>query len=303
RLKRYEDEKDQDSNNTSKLIDRVTYLRKNRENDVSKVITNIEDSMNVDLCFVLDCTCSMAPHIKAAKEHILKVANYVNNNNSQIKFWVGFCGYRDHGDRDCLQIFDFTNSLERFESYITNKVMTGQGNSDIPEDVLGGLNSAITTMTWSNTTRILIHIGDAPPHGRRFSNIYDRYPNGDPNGLTAESVLKEMRSKNILYYFGKINDSTEIMLGIFREIIGEFPVFDLNATGSDPSILVDKFCMATSSAIFSSVTLTTTLRNPKNVYSLQQKKLEINPLEPDWTTLPEKKGEILCYVPPKTLSE
>ncbi|CAG8487208.1 24614_t:CDS:2, partial [Racocetra persica] len=257
RLKRYEDERDQIS-----------------------TITNVENAMSVDLCFVLDCTLSMIGYIRAARKHILKVANYVNNNNSNIKFWIGFCGYRDHNDRNRLQIFDFTNSLEKFESYISNKVCA-QGGGDIPEDVLGGLNAAITTMTWSNATRILIHIGDAPPHGRRFSNIRgDRYPNGDPNGLTAESVLKEMQSKNILYHFGKINNSTEIMLGIFREIIGEFPVFDLKTTGMNPSTLVDKFCKATCSAIFSSVTLTTTLRNSK-----------------------KKTGEILCYIPPKSLAE
>ncbi|CAG8638746.1 31736_t:CDS:1, partial [Racocetra persica] len=307
RLKRYEDENDQISS-TSTLIDRVTYLRKNREHDVSKAITNVEDSMNVDLCFVLDCTSSMGGHITAAKTHILKVANYVNNNNSNIKFWVGFCGYRDHNDYDRLQIFDFTNSLKKFESYITNKVMA-KGGGDTPEDVLGGLDAAINMMTWSNATRILIHIGDAPPHGRRFTegtnilNKHDSYPNGDPYGLTAESVLKEMQSKNILYHFGLIDESTEVMLEIFSEIIGEFPVFDLMTTGSNPLILVDKFCKATSSAIFSSITLTTTLRNSKSIYDLQRKKLEINPFEPDWTKLSERTGEILCYVPPKTLAE
>ncbi|CAG8577451.1 15465_t:CDS:1 [Cetraspora pellucida] len=307
RLKRYEDENEQISSTTT-LIDRVTYLRKNRENDVSKAIANVEDSMNVDLCFVLDCTSSMLGHIQAAKDHILKVANYVNSNNSNIKFWVGFCGYRDHNDQDRLQIFDFTNSIKKFETYITNKV-EAKGGEDLPEDVLGGLSAAITMMTWSNATRILIHIGDAPPHGRCFTegvnlpNKYDRYPNGDPYGLTAKSVLKEMQSKNILYHFGMINNTTDVMINIFREIIGEFTVFDLKTTGSNPSILVDKFCKATSSAIFSSVTLTTTLRNSKSIHNLQLKKLEINPLEPDWTTLPEKIGEILCYVPPETLNE
>ncbi|CAG8519423.1 32239_t:CDS:2, partial [Racocetra persica] len=131
------------------------------------------------------------------------------------------------------------------------------------------------------------------------NGLPDSYPKGDPRGLTAERVLKKMKSKNILYHFGKINDSTEIMIGIFREIIGEFLVFDLKTTGGDPSILVDQFCKATCSAIFSSVTLTTTLRNSKSIYSLHQ----INLLEPDWITLPERTGKILCYVPPKTLAE
>ncbi|CAG8774690.1 9002_t:CDS:2 [Racocetra persica] len=142
-------------------------------------------------------------------------------------------------------------------------------------------------MTWSNATRVLIHIGDAPPHGRRFYTtkyVYrDNYPDGDPNGLTAENVLKKMQLKNILYYFGKINDSTDVMVNVFREIIGSFP--------------------ATYSSIFSSITLTTTLRNSESIYSLQRKKLQINPNEPDWTAHPEKTGKLLCYIPPKTLAE
>ncbi|KAF0504571.1 kinase-like protein [Gigaspora margarita] len=130
RLRRYEDEVGQISS-TSTLKDRVSYLRKNRENDVSKAIINIEDSMNIDICFVLDCTGSMDEYIEAAKEHIIKVANYVNRNNSYIEFWVGFCGYRDHSDSDRLQILDFTNSLEKFKTYITNKVVA-DGGVDIP---------------------------------------------------------------------------------------------------------------------------------------------------------------------------
>ncbi|KAF0541043.1 kinase-like protein [Gigaspora margarita] len=301
RLRRYEDEVGQISSKST-LIDRVSYLRKKRENDVSKTIINIEDSRNFDLCFVLDCTDSMSPYIEATKEHILKVASYVNRHNSKFKFWVGFCGYRDHYDYDRLQILNFTNSLEKFKIYITNKVMA-KGGGDVAEDVLGGLNAAITEMTWSNPTRILIHIGDAPPHGRRFTKFNDDYPNGDPNGLTAESVLKKMKLKKILYYFGKINDSTDVMLNVFREIIGDLPVFDLMTMGDNPELLVDKFCKATSSAIFSSITLTTTLRNSESIYSLQQKKLHINPHEPDWTTHPEKTGKLLCCIPPRTLAE
>ncbi|CAG8610928.1 1059_t:CDS:2, partial [Dentiscutata heterogama] len=274
------------------------------ENDISKKITNIEDSMNVDLCFVLDCTGSMTGYIAAAKDHILKVAASVNQSNSNIKFWVGFCGYRDYSDdiNERLQIFDFTNSYEKFKTYITTKV-TAYGGDDIPEDVLGGLNAAITRMTWSNTTRILIHIGDSPPHGRNYTRDYDYYTRGDPKGLTAKRVLNRMHSNKILYHFGKINNSTDTMLNIFREIIGDFPVFDLKKTGGDPSRLINKFCKATCSAIFSSVTLTTTLKNTKSIYSLQRKKLQINPCEPDWSTLPMKSGELLCYLLPDSLDE
>src|SRR6266511_4185723 len=205
RLKRYVDEANDSSSttittNTEKNVD--TNLRAKaeflREKAVSKTLNNIKRSMNVDICFVLDCTGSMGPHIAAAKDCILQVSNYVKSANPNIEFRVGFCGYRDHGDgSNRLKIFDFTNLYEKFR--INLATVEAIGGGDGPEDVLGGLNAAITQMNWQNGTRVLFHIGDYPPHGRRFSNLVDKYPKGDPNGLTAENVLEKMKSKNILY--------------------------------------------------------------------------------------------------------
>ncbi|GES94002.1 kinase-like domain-containing protein [Rhizophagus clarus] len=175
-------------------------------------------------------------------------------------------------------------------------------NDDLPEDVLGGLNAAVTQMDWKNSTRVLLHIGDYPPHGRRFTTLADKYPNGDPNGLTAENVLEMMKSKNILYSFGKITNHTEKMLEIFRETIGEFPIFDL--VGGDPIKLVEKFIKATSSSITYALSLTSTLgSDSKKIYSLQRKKLDINPNVPDWNTLSLKNGEVIWYPIPETPEE
>src|SRR4051794_21340118 len=78
RLKRYVDEANVSSSTTI-----TTYTGKNadtnlrvkaailREEAVSKTLDNIKRSMNVDICFVLDCTGSMKPHIAAAKDCIL----------------------------------------------------------------------------------------------------------------------------------------------------------------------------------------------------------------------------------------
>jgi len=245
RLKRYVDEANVSSSTTI-----TTYTGKNadttlrakaailREKAVSKTLDNIKNLMNVDICFVLDCTKSMRPHIAAAKDCILQVSNYVKSVNPNIKFRVGFCGYRDHyNGSDRLEVFDFTKNYERFTKYLRG--VSPIPNRDYPEDVLGGLDAAITQMDWQNGTRVLFHIGDYPPHGRRFHNLGDNYPDGDPNGLTAESVLEKMKSKNILYFFGRITHHTDKMIQIFRDIIGEFPVFDL--VGGDPIKLIDKF--------------------------------------------------------------
>ncbi|CAG8534725.1 7126_t:CDS:1 [Paraglomus occultum] len=301
RLKRYMNEvKEKESHADTELE-----LRKKavalRENAISKTLNKIKRSMEVDLCFVLDCTGSMHGHIAAAKDCILQVVNYVKSTNPSIKICVGFCGYRDHCDGNKrLQLLDFTSSCEKFRSYLSRVPATGGG--DTPEDVLGGLNAAITKLSWRNGTRILLHIGDSPPHGRRYHTADDCYPDGDPNGLTAESVLKEMQMENILYFFGKVTNDTNTMVEVFRSIIGEFSVFDL--IGGDPTTLIDRLYKAACSAITSSVTLTSTIGSDiKSVYSMRQKKLEMNTNEPDWEESKSHSGVLLWYRTPKTVGE
>ncbi|RIA93303.1 kinase-like domain-containing protein [Glomus cerebriforme] len=298
RLERYADEAG-DARYASKIN-----TKKLRESSISKTLANIDLSMQVDLCFVLDCTGSMGRHIAAAKDCILQVVNYMERTNPSIKLWVGFCGYRDHCDSSKrIQIFNFTNSYSQFKRYISNEV-PATGGGDEPEDVLGGLNAAVNNMNWRHTTRVLLHVGDAPPHGRRFTSLSDSYPHGDPNGLTAESVLGKMKSANIIYYFGKITDKTDKMLRVFSSIIGEFPVFELSTIGGDPNALINKFFKATCTAIASSVSLTSTMeKGAKGVYMQQKKKLEMDPNQPKWHTLPVETGKVSYYRLPESLSD
>ncbi|CAG8593995.1 2630_t:CDS:2, partial [Dentiscutata heterogama] len=268
-----------------------------RERAILKTLANIERSMEVDLCYVLDCTGSMAGHIAAAKDCILQVTEYIKNTNPCIKIKVGFCGYRDHCDGPSrLQIFDFTNFYEEFRTNLSS--VPANGGGDDPEDVLGGLDAAINQMSWNNGTRVLFHIGDYPPHGERFTTMQDEYPGGDPNGLTAETVLQRMQSENIFYFFGKITNYTDTMVEVFRSIIGEFSIFEL--VGGDQIELINKFVAATTSSITMSVSLTSTIGTRRN---LSQRRIEINKTMPNWDTLPDRKGVTLCYYIPENVSE
>ncbi|CAG8540302.1 2_t:CDS:1, partial [Scutellospora calospora] len=60
----------------------------------------------------------------------------------------------------------------------------------------------------------------------------------------------EIQMKNILYHFGKITKHTDRMIQVFHDIIGEFPLFDLNDSGKNPEEFVKKYFQATTSAIF-----------------------------------------------------
>ncbi|CAB4441562.1 unnamed protein product [Rhizophagus irregularis] len=306
RLKRYAYEADTLSSDITVTSNTENELKTKvntslREKAISKTLNNIKLSMKVDLCFVLDCTGSMGPFIAAARDCILQVINYIKHTNPSIELRVGFCGYRDHNDRhDRLQSLDFTDQYEQFTTYLQSVLPFG--GDDTPEDVLGGLNEAIAKMNWKNGTRVLLHIGDSPPHGKNFTDVEDSYPKGDPYGLTAKNVLKKMQSKNILYFFGKITNETDKMLEIFRGIIGEFPVFDL--IGGDPIKLIENFIKATSTSITYAVSMTSTIgSDTKDMYSLQRKKLDMNPNEPDWIILPLQEGIVMWYPILDTLNE
>ncbi|CAG8464439.1 8758_t:CDS:1 [Paraglomus occultum] len=270
-----------------------------REDAINKTLDSIRRSMNVDLCFVLDCTGSMASYIAAAKDSILRIAECAKQANQNIAVWVGFVGYRDHCDgSNRLQVFDFTESYESFRSYLSSVQATGGG--DAPEDVLGGLNAAVTRMTWRKGTRIIFHIGDCPPHGRRYGDHGDSHPNGDPFGLTAESVLGKMQEEGIFYSFGKITYMTDKMIEIFQGILGQFQVFDLSSGNSIS--LIDKLSKASCSIITTSVSLTSTLGKTMDI-NAYWKNRGIHATEPNWVNAFPHTGVLVGYPVPKTVDD
>ena len=65
---------------------------------------------------------------------------------------------------------------------------------------------------------MLIHIADAPCHGTQYHNTDDSHPNGDPTGISHESMMAEVVRLDIQYWFGYINKSlTDQMIRIFNE--------------------------------------------------------------------------------------
>ena len=97
------------------------------------------------------------------------------------------------------------------------------GGGDFPEDVLGGLAKAVQ-LPWSEHggTRIIFHIGDAPPHGARFapppgthSSGYDEYPSGHPSDPSLATLFGDMQRLETMYYFGKVNSACDKMIEVF----------------------------------------------------------------------------------------
>jgi hypothetical protein len=153
----------------------------------------------LDLVFCMDCTGSMGPYINKAKESIKSIVNKITDKSGCDDLLFGLVAYRDHPPQENTYItkkFNFTNNLETMQNYLID--LKANGGGDGPEALTSALYE-INTLEWrTDSTKIVIIISDAPPHG--LGEYDDRFPNGDPNGYDPIIITKELASKGITIY-------------------------------------------------------------------------------------------------------
>lgn len=192
-----------------------------RQAQIDNLLNVYEQAERLNTCFLVDCTGSMSPHLQAVKGQILGIVREMSRRLPTMQLHIAFVGYRDHGDANHFEVCPFTTSVESFRDFVGRVGAFGCGG-DIPEDVLGGLQQTLN-LEWGiggAATRVLIHIGDAPCHGTSYhdSSVFrhrDNYPQGDPNGLQASSLLRSLQEKHVQYIFGRINQTTDKMIRMF----------------------------------------------------------------------------------------
>ena len=161
---------------------------------------------NLDIVFCLDITGSMGSYLRKATTTIKKIMDDVSARSEvrHIKRRFAFVGYRDHPPEDS----SFVTRVKDFCSYSELKAFidrqNADGGGDYPEAVLDGLRDSITKISWKDndkfsTLRYIVHICDAPPHGKEFGGCGDGFPLGCPVGITLADVGKLFFVNNIRY--------------------------------------------------------------------------------------------------------
>ena len=173
----------------------------------------VYDIKYVDLVFLIDSTASMNCYSASVNKIILKIIYDLEKNLS--KFFleeidilkIGIISYRDHDD-----------DIKGIKNILMN--IHYSGGKDEPEAVLDGLNSVLNDITWrEKSTKFLVHILDAPCHGKKFNNIEgDKIENCSKN-LNYEDILTTIRIKEINYIIIKINDTIDKMVQEFKIIV------------------------------------------------------------------------------------
>jgi Mg-chelatase subunit ChlD len=123
----------------------------------------------------------MKKYIDPLREKLIPVLN--DSTRDFTSFRIGMVLYKDHHEEYLTRIVPFTNDFARFQRELNNIRVRGGG--DIPEAVYEALHAGAVRFTWEAESRLMILIGDAPPHPK---------PRGRISKKIAEDAAKE---KNI----------------------------------------------------------------------------------------------------------
>ena len=164
------------------------------EVDIMLGIANVEIVTSLDLLFIMDCTGSMSPYIKEAKNNILSIINSIINDCPGIDINLGFIGYRDFYE-EYIDI-NFTQNYSYLKNIINN--VYASGGEDLPEDVAFALELALNK-NWKSNARMAVFVADAPGHGKNYSDLdeFENYITNVPERFLIEDMVAEMAEKNI----------------------------------------------------------------------------------------------------------
>jgi len=260
---------------------------KTRRDGISKVLKQLTDSEKVDLLFLVDCTHSMSPHVSAVKQRINDITHNVMARSSALQMKIGFLGYRDIQDKRRFETFNFSHDHTAFKNFVSGVQVEGGG--DGPEDIAGALKRAVD-FGWASPTRVILHLADCPCHGSKYHGLRDDYPDGDPNGLAPEQLLRRLRDANVNYYFGKITGFTDQMIQIFNQAVSKDKEFVQVIPLTSLSNFTEEVSHSVGASIAATFMVDTGLKSMDGAISVElvkgkTKHVKIDKAQPSWKAM------------------
>ena len=158
-------------------------LSKGKEDLVDRIAAFIDESEGdtLDLVLALDTTRSMRDEMPVLKE---KIVPFLSEHTERFsRYRVGLIYYRDYYEDYLVKPFPFSDNLDVIQRNIDSVQVNG--GRDNPEAVYEALYKSLHYYDWTADTKLVILIGDAPPHPRPRGNI------------TKEMVFQDAGALNI----------------------------------------------------------------------------------------------------------
>jgi len=128
--------------------------------DIIENILHKEAGKSVDIVFALDTTASMRPYINSIRQNLITM---MRETVTQFSEWrIGIVLYKDYHDEYLTRVIPFTTNFTTFQQALNH--IQARGGGDIPEAVYEALYESADRYPWDAESRLIILIGDAPPH-------------------------------------------------------------------------------------------------------------------------------------------
>jgi hypothetical protein len=151
--------------------------------DVPEAIDGLlaaEAGADVDIVLCVDTTDTMVDAIEAVKARLpALLAKRVGDFSS---YRLGLVAYKDYFEEYLYRRFDFTRDLATFSESL--EALRSGGGRDVPEAVYEALYAALSEFSWSAAKRIVVLVGDAPPHP---------LPRGSVDGAMVDEAAAAVR--------------------------------------------------------------------------------------------------------------
>lgn len=142
----------------------------------------------------MDSTGSMGDEVKIASNLLIQHAQSLHKNNPEMNFQFGFVYYNDPIDVN-TDYNGFLQLLIKQDRFCENwKIQNG---GDEVEDWVGGYNLSVNGINWRNGKRIVIHVCDAPAHGKKYSKNENDNHKEEKYDIELDNMMKECAKKNI----------------------------------------------------------------------------------------------------------
>jgi hypothetical protein len=164
------------------------------------------DINQIEAAFLVDATGSMGDVLEWLKRDLGRTATALQLICKEPAM-LGVTFYRDYDDPWHVKLLPLTARLQTIEPDVV--AMTADGGGDIPEAVLPALKDTIEKNKWSKRAKggpkVIILIGDAPPHSNEMTGIIALAKKCPENGMKilAAKVKTEL-GRNDLTSFDEI---------------------------------------------------------------------------------------------------
>lgn len=169
--------------------------------DKEYTIEALEKSRDlIEIMFVIDATGSMGDEMRYLNAEIVDVIKKVKQDNGNVRILVSTMVYRDKGDDYVTRYSDFTEDVNKQIKFLGKQRADGGG--DFEEAVQTALKEASEKQwTTSASTKILVHVADAPAHDQDVNSWNETVKVLASKGIRILTVASSGINKKTEYFF------------------------------------------------------------------------------------------------------